>query len=134
MQLYFAAGIYCLHGKLAAIWSFTTPEVMWMLIMKLPHTEVKFYPEVKSQTGLSSLRVSCKGALNLRARLHETRSELKPIWKLKPLWHLVPFTWQFTKWFHCGIFPNNSKTLLHRCKWYLLINANLINAKRCSQW
>ena len=31
--------------------------------MKLPHTEVKFYPEVKSQTGLSSLRVSCKRAL-----------------------------------------------------------------------
>ena len=31
--------------------------------MKLPHTEVKFYSEVKSQTGLSSLRVSCKRAL-----------------------------------------------------------------------
>ena len=29
--------------------------------MKLPHTEVKFYPEV--QTGLSSLRVSCKHTL-----------------------------------------------------------------------
>ena len=40
--------------------SFTTPKVMWTLIMKLPHTEVKFYPEAKSQTGLSSLRVSCK--------------------------------------------------------------------------
>ena len=39
--------------------SFATPEVMWALIMKLPHIEVKFYPEVKSQTGLSSLRVSC---------------------------------------------------------------------------
>ena len=25
--------------------------------MKLPHTEVKFYTEVKSQTGLSSLQV-----------------------------------------------------------------------------
>ena len=43
--------------------SFTTPEVIWTLIMKLPHTEVKFYPEVKSQTGLSSLWVSCKRAL-----------------------------------------------------------------------
>ena len=31
--------------------------------MKLPHTKVKFYPEVKSQTGLSSLRVPCKRAL-----------------------------------------------------------------------
>ena len=38
---------------------------MWTLIMKLPHTEVKFYPEVKSQTGLSSLRVSCKRALTI---------------------------------------------------------------------
>ena len=36
--------------------SFTTPEVMWTLTMKLPRTELKFYPEVKSQTGLSSLR------------------------------------------------------------------------------
>ena len=33
--------------------------------MKLPHTEVKFYPEVKSQTGLSLLRVSCKCALRV---------------------------------------------------------------------
>ena len=37
--------------------------------MKLPHTEVKFYPEVKSQTGLSSLRVSCKGALSIIIRV-----------------------------------------------------------------
>ena len=33
--------------------------------MKLPYTEVKFYPEVKSQAGLSSLRVSLKRALRL---------------------------------------------------------------------
>ena len=32
--------------------------------MKLPHAEVKFYPEVNSQTSLSSLRVSCKRALS----------------------------------------------------------------------
>ena len=43
--------------------SFTPPDVMWTLIMKLPHTEVRFYPEMKSQTGLSSPRVSCKRAL-----------------------------------------------------------------------
>ena len=43
--------------------SFTPPNVMWTLIIKLPYTEVKFYPKVKSQTGLSSLRVSCKCAL-----------------------------------------------------------------------
>ena len=43
--------------------SFTSPELMRTLIMKLPHIEVKFYPDVKSQTDLSSLRVSCKRAL-----------------------------------------------------------------------
>ena len=31
--------------------------------MKLPHTEVKLYPKVKSQTGLSSFRISCKRTL-----------------------------------------------------------------------
>ena len=35
--------------------SFTLPEVIWKLIMKLPYTEVKLYPKVKSQTSLSSL-------------------------------------------------------------------------------
>ena len=35
---------------------------------KLPHTKVKFYPEVKSQTGLGSLRVSCKRALRLQCQ------------------------------------------------------------------
>ena len=44
--------------------SFTSPEVMWTLIMKLPCTEMKYHPEVKSQTSLSSLRVSCKRALS----------------------------------------------------------------------
>ena len=38
--------------------------------MKLPHTEVKFYPEVKSQTGLSSLRVLCKRALTVIIHLN----------------------------------------------------------------
>ena len=33
--------------------------------MKLPYTEVKFHPEVKSQTGLISLWVSCKRAPSL---------------------------------------------------------------------
>ena len=42
----------------------------------------------------------------------------------------LKFTWKS----HCGNFPNNSKTLLHMCEWYLLINANLINAKKCYQW
>ena len=40
--------------------SFTSPELTWTLILELPYIEVKFYPEVKYQTGLSSLRVSRK--------------------------------------------------------------------------
>ena len=40
-------------------------QVMWTVIKKLPHTEVKFYSEVKSQTGLSSLRVSCKHVISV---------------------------------------------------------------------
>ena len=39
------------------------------------------------------------------------------------------FTWRFP-----NNFPNNSKTLLHMCKWHLLLNANLINAKKYYQW
>ena len=68
----------------------------------------------------------------LRARLHDTRSELKPVWNLKPLWNVVPFTWQFTWRFHCRNFPNNSKTLLHMCNWHLLINANLMQNGYCA--
>ena len=55
------------------IWKLTevkfAPKCVWLrlnsrepLIVKLPYIEVKFYPEVNSQTGLSSLRVSCKRA------------------------------------------------------------------------
>ena len=33
------------RGEICTEMSFTTPEVMWTLIMKLAHTEVKFYPE-----------------------------------------------------------------------------------------
>ena len=65
-----------------------------------------------------------------RARLHENRSKPKPVWNLKPLCEVVPFTWQFTWKFYCANFPNNSKTLLHMCKWYLLIIAKVINAKQ----
>ena len=36
---------------------------MWTLIMNSTYTKMKFYPEVKSQTGLSSLRVSCERVL-----------------------------------------------------------------------
>ena len=66
LHAHFTAGIYCLHGKLAAVWIFasvTLREVKFARKFKLFHIEVKFYPKAKSQTGLSSLRVSCKRAL-----------------------------------------------------------------------
>ena len=49
--------------------------------MKLPYTKVKFYPEVKSQTGLSSLRVSCKRDRTQYATIliHNERSEIQAI-------------------------------------------------------
>ena len=43
-QLYITAVIYCFHGKLTVVWNFTSVNLT----------------KVKSQTGLSSLRVSCK--------------------------------------------------------------------------
>ena len=75
---------------------------------------------------------SSKMLLNITACLHETRSELKLAWNLKPLWNVALFTWQFTLRFHCSNFPKNSKTLLHMCKWYLLINANLMQNRCCA--
>ena len=73
----------CLHGKLCSLKfhfsqidqneictkvSFTSPEVMWTLVIKLPYTKVKIHTQVKSQTGLSSLQVSCKVLLELDPR------------------------------------------------------------------
>ena len=55
--------------------SFTSPETMWMLIRKLPHTKLKFYPEVKSQTSLSSLWYSSKCVLKKTTPVTRT---LKP--------------------------------------------------------
>ena len=58
--------------------SFTSPELMWTLIMKLPYTEVKVYLEVKSQTGLSSLRDSCERALIFKkSRFHWKKQPFK---------------------------------------------------------
>ena len=70
----------------------------------------------------------------VRARLHESQCEVKPIWNLKPLWQVVPFTWHFYyyqpwhlkllskivpfRWrFHCGNFPSHSKIVMHMGKW-----------------
>ena len=85
--------------------SFTKPEVMWTLIMKLPHTEVKFYPKVKSQTGLSSLRVSCERALRL----------LKSVISLKYLFLLIQQTcyWSFNE--SCVVFLVHGTILKQWC-------------------
>ena len=74
-----------------------------------------------------------KSVIILKARLHETRSELKLVWNIEQLWKVVPFTWQFhygqpwdlkpllknfpfTWRFHCGNFPNRNKILMHMHK------------------
>ena len=44
--------------------NFTSPKLMLMQIIKLPYTEMKFYHEVKSETGLILVRVSCKRTLS----------------------------------------------------------------------
>ena len=73
-KLCFAAGIllftWKLHcglkfdrGEIRTEVTYTTSQVMWTLIMKLAHTEIKFYLQVKSQTGVSSLQASCKRSL-----------------------------------------------------------------------
>ena len=58
-----------------------------MLIMKLHQTEKKFYPKVKSQFGLSSLRVSCKHALKQLNKLKCTGGDrcTQPL-KFKQKW------------------------------------------------
>ena len=110
----------------------------------LEKSESFFWPFVNLGIGISALELELELGLELiqqtpsfpvplglwtlnragwwfRARLNDIRSELKPVWNLKSLWNVVPFTWQFTWRFHCGNFPNNSKTLLHMWKWYILI-------------
>ena len=82
------------------------------------------------EQGLLGLCFHCGNFPNhskiLRAHLHETRNELKPVWNLKPLWKVVPFAWRF----HCNNFPNNGKILMWMRQWLLLINTSLINAKQ----
>ena len=85
--------LFCINSssskvKFAPKWVSLRPKLCEHL-MKLAHTNVKFYPEVSFNfipvwvhfgshvTCSSSLRVSCKRA---RGRLHENRSELKPVW------------------------------------------------------
>ena len=62
-KLYFTAGI------LVRLTEMTSPKVMWTLIMNLSYTEVKFYPDIKRQTGLNSIRGSCKRALGGKIKI-----------------------------------------------------------------
>ena len=79
--------------------SFTPPEVKWTLIMRLPHTEVKFYPQVKSQTSL--IWVSWKRALILLK--YETFQAVwtisAPLSKLDILVGICPWFWLHFKTF-----------------------------------
>ena len=59
--------------------SFTSPEAMWSLIRKLPYTGLKFQPEVKSPTGLSSLWVSCKRALTHHLEIQSKYNQISII-------------------------------------------------------
>ena len=61
---------------------------------------------------------------NVRARLHETRSELKPVWNLKPLWNSIfhlncKIRFGFPKTIKRVIFSNTQLYCVHY--WYFWI-------------
>ena len=94
--------------------------------MKLPHTEVKFYPEVKSQTGLSSLRVSCKRALRTGESL-DTRIDAF-IKSLKPLLsqHGIVKSLNSLSWLsYLGTLSSNLKQKLRTCFKHSLPQCNI---------
>ena len=62
-SLWFEISLQIGRSEICTEVSFTSPELVWRLIMKLPYAEVKFYPKVKSQSGLNSLQISCKCVL-----------------------------------------------------------------------
>ena len=70
-----------------------------ILGIKILHLRIIHFPD-----DIYTLKIN-NGNMWIRARLHETRSELKPVWDLKPLWKMFLFTWRF----YCGNFPNCSK-------------------------
>ena len=78
--------------------SFTLPEVIWTLIMKPPYTEVKLYPEVKSQTSLSSLPISCKRALNLMSLSNSISPWTFTVYMEKPLQFEMSLRSFWPKW------------------------------------
>ena len=116
-------------------WTHSTQQNKKDLLTTAAYFKVSICLSTFTKTSVSGIKQESEyhrwvTRIRFRARLHETRSEIKPVWNLKPLWNVVPFTWQLTWRFHCSNFRNNSKTPLHMCKWYILINANLINAKQ----
>ena len=132
-------------------------NISWFIVNKVvschyyeKQTEIqrlRFFQDLDIFISLRASPMRCAIISSLRARLRETRSEIKPVWNLKPLWKIVPFTLQFhygqpwdlkplskivsfTSPFHCGNFPKHSRILSHMRKCFLLINASLINAKQ----
>ena len=59
--------------------NFTSPELMWTQIMRLPYTEVKFFPELKIQTGLCSLPVLSKRDLRIWYTVFVKKFEQKEV-------------------------------------------------------
>ena len=122
--------------------------------MKLRHTEVKFYPEVKSQTSLSSLRVSCKRArkyckYKIRSSLSQSHQILwcsgfcKVTWNvlaaLSPLphsiwphsiWPLHLARWSTTLWWslHLKFQLINTQLFKHVVTWGHMIKTFFISA------
>ena len=82
---------------------------------KLPHTEVRFYPEVKSQTVLSSLRVSCNRALWKRST--RKLSSIRLIFQsLNHIFLISPSRWEIDETVNfqnfCKLFTNKFATFL----------------------
>ena len=78
---------YCLHLSVVTFTNFFTKGIF--IKNFCAHTGVFKSSTVRYITfGMTVWPI-----ISLRARLHETRSELKPVWNLKSLWKVVPFTW-----------------------------------------
>ena len=98
---------------------FNTPEFMWTRIMKLPHTEVK------SQTILSSRRVSCK---RIRSFVHERALIITTLISSCHWETLVPF------WSRKRIFNTNSELSQNSIERQMMPSKTTINWKFSDIW
>ena len=97
MQLYFAAGIYCLHGKLTAVWNFTSVKL----------TEVKFGPKwVSLRTKLPEDHFMGLGLEGLNLHKFISSSSLvtllnssRPLHCWKLYWNRNPLKFLFSQFF-----------------------------------